>query len=211
MQESRGMKTGPVVVVLAAGRGARYAGARHKLAEPWGDRTVLGHTLHHAVSTGLPVVVVTTPAFAEEAARHIARKDVVVMGGPEGPPRGGMGDSIAAGVASRPSSSGWLMVPADMPMLLPATIRQVAEALKRHPLAFAQVQGRRGHPVGFGGELYTDLVALTGDEGARRILARYPAHAVEVSDPGSLQDIDTLEDHARLHQQWQAQIGIAAA
>lgn len=204
------MKSGPVVVVLAAGHGSRYAGARHKLAEPWGERTVLGHTLHHAVSTGLQVVVVTTPAFAEEAARHIARKDVVVMGGPGGLPRGGMGDSISAGVAARPSAAGWLVVPADMPLLLPGTIRQVAEALKRHALAFAQVQGRRGHPVGFSGELYSDLVALTGDDGARRILARYPAHAVEVDDLGSLQDIDTQDDHSRLHQQWRTQASTAA-
>lgn len=205
------MKSGPVVVVLAAGQGSRYEGARHKLAEAWGDRTVLGNTLHHAVSTGLPVVVVTTPAFADEAARHIARRDVVVLGGSDGSVRGGMGDSIAAGVAARPSAAGWLVVPADMPLLLPSTIRLVAEALKRHPLAFAQVQGRRGHPVGFSGELYSDLVALTGDEGARRILARYPAHAVEVDDLGSVQDIDTQDDHARLHQHWRAHAGIAAA
>ncbi|TDM09163.1 MAG: molybdopterin-guanine dinucleotide biosynthesis protein MobA [Ideonella sp. MAG2] len=205
------MKSGPVVVVLAAGRGSRYGGARHKLAEPWGDRTVLSTTLHHAVSSNLPVVVVTTPAFADEAARQIARRDVVVMGGANGPALGGMGDSIAAGVAARPSAAGWLMLPADMPLLLPRTIRQVAEALKRHAVAFAQVQGRRGHPVGFSGELYADLVALSGDEGARRILARYPAHAVDVDDVGSLQDIDTQDDHARLHQQWRVQVGLSAA
>jgi molybdenum cofactor cytidylyltransferase len=35
---------------------------------------------------------------------------------------------------------------------------------------------------------------LTGDEGARRLLARYPAFAVDVDDPGVLVDIDTEDD-----------------
>ena len=32
---------------------------------------------------------------------------------------------------------------------------------------------------------------LSGDEGARRIIARYPAFAVDLDDPGILVDIDT--------------------
>ena len=36
------------------------------------------------------------------------------------------------------------------------------------------------------------LIALTGDEGARRIVARYPAQAVEVDDPGVLADITRI-------------------
>jgi molybdenum cofactor cytidylyltransferase len=35
---------------------------------------------------------------------------------------------------------------------------------------------------------------LTGDEGARRLVARYPAHGVEVDDPGVLIDVDTQDD-----------------
>jgi molybdenum cofactor cytidylyltransferase len=35
---------------------------------------------------------------------------------------------------------------------------------------------------------------LTGDEGARRLVARYPAHGVELPDPGVLVDVDTAAD-----------------
>jgi molybdenum cofactor cytidylyltransferase len=48
--------------------------------------------------------------------------------------------------------------------------------------------------VAFAAELYSELATLTGDEGARRLTARYPAHGVEVEDPGVLVDVDTLED-----------------
>ena len=76
----------------------------------------------------------------------------------------------------------------------PATLQVVARALDQHPVAFAQHTGRRGHPVGFAAELYSELAQLRGDEGARRLVARYPAHAVEVDDPGVLVDIDTTAD-----------------
>jgi len=106
----------------------------------------------------------------------------------------GVGDSIAAGVASCAAASGWLVLPGDMPRVHPQTFVRVAEALKTHAVAYAQQRGRRGHPVGFSAELYSELIALTGDEGARRLVARYAAQAVEVDDPGVLQDIDTLQD-----------------
>jgi len=70
----------------------------------------------------------------------------------------------------------------------------VAAALEHHPVAYAQHRGRRGHPVAFGAELFTELATLVGDEGARRLVARYPAFGVEVDDPGVLLDVDTESD-----------------
>jgi molybdenum cofactor cytidylyltransferase len=48
--------------------------------------------------------------------------------------------------------------------------------------------------VGFAAELYSELMMLSGDEGARRIVARYPAIGVDVDDPGVLIDLDTEAD-----------------
>jgi molybdenum cofactor cytidylyltransferase len=48
--------------------------------------------------------------------------------------------------------------------------------------------------VGFAAELYSELVMLSGDEGARRLVARYPAIGVDVDDPGALLDLDTVAD-----------------
>ena len=45
-------------------------------------------------------------------------------------------------------------------------------------------------------ELFSELVMLKGDEGARRLLARYPTAAVELEDAGVLFDIDTVDDLA---------------
>ena len=105
-----------------------------------------------------------------------------------------MGYSIATGVIARPDAAGWLILPGDMPMIQPATLLAVARELSQHTVVYAQHRGQRGHPVGFAAELYSELAVLEGDEGARRLVARYPAHGVEVDDPGVLIDIDTEAD-----------------
>jgi molybdenum cofactor cytidylyltransferase len=190
------MATEPTVIVLAAGRGSRFAAGSHKLAAPFGEAGVLETTLRHAIESRLHVVVVTTAAFAELARSNVAARDVVILSelAGDGPGGFGMGHSIAAGVSARPHSSGWLVLPGDMPRVQPATLQAVARELDRHSVVYAQHGGRRGHPVGFAAELYSELVGLTGDEGARRLLARYPAFAIELDDPGILIDIDTTED-----------------
>ncbi|MBV9889800.1 MAG: nucleotidyltransferase family protein [Rhizobacter sp.] len=190
------MAARPTVVVLAAGRSSRFGVGHHKLAQALGETTVLAQTIATAIATQLRTVVVTTAAFVDVARSSVAARDVVVLPevGGDGGGQLGMGASIAAGVAGSPDSSGWLVLPGDMPLIQPATVLAVANALEHHAVAFAQYRSRRGHPVGFAAELYPELTALTGDEGARRMIARYPASPVELDDPGILVDIDTEGD-----------------
>ncbi len=194
------METKAVVIVLAAGLGSRFGGPLHKLAQPLGSASVLGQTIAHAIESRLPVIVVTTDKLVAEAARWVARRDLVVLPevGSAGGGSLGMGYSIAAGVAARPQAAGWLVLPGDMPLVLPSTLVAVAAALPQQPVVYAQYLGRRGHPVGFSAELYSELVQLRGDEGARRVSARYPSIGLELGDPGVLFDIDTAADLAAL-------------
>ncbi|HEX7690708.1 MAG TPA: nucleotidyltransferase family protein [Burkholderiaceae bacterium] len=187
------MKNEPAVVVLAAGAGSRYRGTRHKLSEPLGRDSVLVRTLRNALASELPVVLVVAETLVGEARGLVDPGDCVVVD-TSSQPTWGMGDSIAAGVSIHASAGGWLVLPGDMPFVQPATLRAVAEALDQQPIAYAQHHGRRGHPVGFAAELFSELVVLKGDEGARRLLARYPTAPVELDDAGVLFDIDTVDD-----------------
>jgi molybdenum cofactor cytidylyltransferase len=191
------MASGPALIVLAAGKGSRFSGAEHKLAQPLGPSTVLGSTLRHAIETHLAVVVVTTEPLAGLARRSVAARDVVVLpeiGSSAASATLGMGYSIAAGVGARPDAAGWMILPGDMPLVRPASMLAVARQLEHHPVVYAQHKGRRGHPVAFSAELYSELATLSGDEGARRLIARYPAIGVELDDPGVLVDVDTQAD-----------------
>jgi molybdenum cofactor cytidylyltransferase len=169
----------PTVIVLASGRGERFlasGGALHKLATPLGGRPVLERTLDAVRASGL--------------AWHL--EDV-------GHP--GMGDSIAAAVRATAGAAGWLILPADLPLVQPATLRRVAEALADGAVAVQpQYAGRRGHPVAFGVGARDALMALAGERGAAPVLqalrARGEVVDLAVDDVGTVTDIDTLADLA---------------
>lgn len=183
-----------MVVVLAGGAGRRFRGGGHKLTQRLGESTVLEQTLSQVVATGLPLVVVTIAALVPVAQQVVAARDIVLVPAADagtGEPVG-VGCSIAAGVAARAHASGWILLPGDMPLVRPATLRAVRHALGIAPIAIAQHRGLRGHPVGFSQELFTELCALAGDDGVGRLLARYPGHGVEVDDDGVHCDIDTV-------------------
>jgi molybdenum cofactor cytidylyltransferase len=58
-------------------------------------------------------------------------------------------------------------------------------------------KGERGHPVGFSAGCGFELMALTGDEGARKVMKAHAPLALAVEDAGCVLDVDTV---ARLAQ-----------
>lgn len=135
------MRPRPAIVVPAAGPGRRFGGATHKLEQPFNGSTVLGSCLRAAIASQLPVVLVTTAALLPLASRLLATRDIVVLD--EAEAARGLGAAIAAGVAQRSGAQGWLVLPADMPLVRPATLRAVAAALEQHAVVYAQHRGRK--------------------------------------------------------------------
>jgi len=191
----------PVVgVLLAAGVGRRYdpSGVRLKLLEPAPSGPHAGapialaamRTLRAAIAD---VIVVVRPADSA------AQKQLHELLSSEGArleicadASAGMGHSLACGVRARSDAAGWVIALADMPAVSAATIAAVRDAIARgHDAAAPMHRGQRGHPVGFGIACREALLALTGDAGARRILAKHQPLLIEVDDPGCLLDIDT--------------------
>lgn len=107
----------------------------------------------------------------------------------------GMGASLAHAVRETADADGWVVALADMPYLLPATIRTVADAIAAGSAVVApRYAGERGHPVGFAKRFAHELMSLTGDEGARQLLRREDVELINCADPGVLRDIDTPKD-----------------
>ena len=109
----------------------------------------------------------------------------------------GMGYSLAHGVAQCGQAQGWVVCLADMPYIHWQTIVKVREAVELGALIAAPVfEGKRAHPVGFGGSLYDELIALKGDEGARSVIQRYrdKAQWIQTQDAGVMADIDVPAD-----------------
>ena len=105
----------------------------------------------------------------------------------------GMGTSLAAGVNASSHADGWLVTLADMPWIQPATISALANELKNGASMVAPAyRGERGHPVGFSARWLKPLQALSGDRGARDLIAAYPdkLELVATDDVGIVKDID---------------------
>jgi molybdenum cofactor cytidylyltransferase len=111
----------------------------------------------------------------------------------------GMGASLACAARAAGAADGYLVALADMPFVRRSTIAAVREALERGAtLAAPYFRARRGHPVGFAGQLRAEREASSGDEGARRVLEAHAATLVKVpvGDPGAIRDIDKPADLA---------------
>jgi molybdenum cofactor cytidylyltransferase len=72
------MRFRPTIIVLAAGRGSRFGGTGHKLAQAFGTSTVLGTTVSHAVQTQLPVLVITTAPLLPLVTEQVAGRDTLL-------------------------------------------------------------------------------------------------------------------------------------
>jgi molybdenum cofactor cytidylyltransferase len=109
----------------------------------------------------------------------------------------GMGASLACAVRAAGKRDGYLVALADMPFIRGTSIAAVRQALERGAaLAAPYWRARRGHPVGISGRFYEQLIALGGDEGAKKILSEHSAELVKIpiGDPGVVRDIDTPAD-----------------
>jgi molybdenum cofactor cytidylyltransferase len=185
--------SGPAGILLAAGAATRFGS--NKLLVPVIDGAPMAlhawRALHAAVADVLVVLSADSAQlndiFGQAGARVVVCPDATR----------GMGASLACGVAALSGADGWIVALADMPYVRAETIAAVAAALRRGAaIAAPRLDGRRGHPVGFGREFRDALLALDGDSGGRDILA---ANATRVSwidsdDPGCVRDVDTPAD-----------------
>jgi molybdenum cofactor cytidylyltransferase len=189
-----------VGILLAAGRGLRFGGA--KLLAPLSATvddieagTPVGVAACRHLVAALPeTIAVVRPGddLLARSLRDAGARMVECARADEG-----MGASLACGVAVAADAGGWVVALADMPWIKPSTIRMVADALQSGAdIAAPTYQGERGHPVGFARRHYAALAASTGDQGARAILA---AHRAELTlcatdDQGAVRDVDGRTD-----------------
>ena len=182
-----------VGVLLAAGAGARFGGA--KLLAPLEDGTPVGVRSARILKGSVDRAVAVVRADDAPLAALLRGEGLEVL--PFARASEGMGSSLAHGVSSSPEGDGWIVALADMPFVKPETVGAVRRALAAGaPIAAPSFAGRRGHPVGFQRAFYPELVCLSGDEGARALLTRNSGQIIllECDDPGAVRDVDTPED-----------------
>lgn len=186
-------------IVLAAGRSSRMA-PRNKLLEPIGGEAMVRRVAATAHASGArPVLVVTGhEAAAVEAA--LRRLELTIVANPSY--ADGLSTSLRAGLrALPPDIDGALICLGDMPEVESSVLRALMAGFTGGNAICVPVhQGRRGNPILWGSRYFAEMMALTGDTGAKPLLARHREHVVEVAvaTMSIFQDIDAPADLTRL-------------
>jgi len=182
-------------LLLAAGRSERFNG--HKLSQPFGDSTVIETTLAQlsAALNHIRIVVnatdSTTLSLLEKWRSHI----VTVT-----PSAYALSYSIQTGIKATPHWQAWLICLADMPLISSSSYSQIMQHVNAENIVVPYYQQQQGNPVAFGQSFVAELMALTGDRGAKSVIQHNSSQvvALAVDDPYILCDIDTPQDLAKL-------------
>lgn len=185
------------IIVLAAGRSSRSAPDNKLLAAMPDGRALVVSVVDHALAAkGDPVLVVTghradavTAALAGRVVRFVHAERFAE----------GMAESLKAGLAALPTGvSAVLVCLGDMPLVTTAALDRLIDAYdpdEGRAIVVPTHRGRRGNPVLWDRQFFTEIAALDGDTGARRILANHLDLIAEVSmdDDSVLRDFDTRD------------------
>jgi molybdenum cofactor cytidylyltransferase len=115
----------------------------------------------------------------------------------------GVSTSLRGGLAAVSSEArGVFIYPADMPLVTPEALRELArrQQVSGRPAAMSEAAGVRGVPVFITRSLFPALMIQEGDAGGAQYLRAHPeaVEAVHFDDPDLMRDVDRPEDYNRL-------------
>ena len=187
-------------LILAAGESSRMGTPKATLA--YRGCTFLESIVETLRSGGLERIIVVLGHRAEEIQPRVHMGATEVVINPDY--RCGQTSSLQAGLRALAADGpeAVLLCLVDHPAVSAGTVRGIVSAFRESaaPVVIPTYQGRRGHPVLIGRQLFEELLGLTGDAGADSVVRRYrPAtQYVEVEDEGVVIDVDDPEDYRRL-------------
>jgi molybdenum cofactor cytidylyltransferase len=178
-------------LVLAAG-GSRRLGTPKQLL-PYGDATLLDHTLRTARACRFDQLLCVLGGAAQEVRAQVDLRGVeIVVNVAFGT---GCSSSIAAALdAVDPRIDVLVLLLGDQPGVRPDTVAALVAGRGDAPLAACRYESGRGHPLAFARSTFGDLATLHGDKGVWRLMDR--TEVAEVDVPGPVpRDVDTWEDY----------------
>jgi molybdenum cofactor cytidylyltransferase len=191
-------------VILAAGASTRLGQPKQLLLLD--SRPLLQHSLEAAAASSLDeiILVLGHRAWEVRAALRVPRHHVRVVVNAQYAQ--GQSTSLRLGLqAADPQATAAAILLGDQPRVTAQLIDKIAADFLRAGLpaarpVFREPNGRLipGHPVFLVRPLWSQVQALTGDEGLRALFRAHPGRLMEVTVEGAPPiDIDTWEDYQR--------------
>ncbi len=186
--------TGRHAIILAAGAATRFGG--RKLLADWRGRPLILWAVDAALAARVDrvTVVLGSDADAVEAAlTPMSDNRLTVVVAPDW--SDGLSASLRAGVeALPPDAEAVAIFLGDMPQVSAAEAGALLDAVQAGaPAARLSHPDGPAHPTAFARSVFASLKAITGDKGAKGILADLGDAAVLIpsNNPGAVLDVDT--------------------
>ncbi|NMM44056.1 NTP transferase domain-containing protein [Rhodospirillaceae bacterium KN72] len=183
-------------LLLAAGLSRRMA-PRNKLLEDLGGIPVVRRSAEILLASDLEGVVAVTGNAADRVKAALDGLDIDCIDNPLFDQ--GMAESVKRGLTRLPGwATGALFALGDMPTLKVDTVNRLIagfDPTEGRSICVPVYNGQRGNPVLFARRYFAEIMDLSGDRGAKSLIAAYPDEVAEiqVDDPGVLVDLDTPE------------------
>lgn len=164
---------------------------------------MLRRTVRRAIEAGPSPVVVVLGRDAATLAREVGELAASIVINHQW--ETGMASSLTRGLetvlAANPDQTNVMVLVCDQPGLDASILRELMEAHvgKQSAITASSYSGTLGVPAIFSRPIFPELMQLTGDQGARRILQRHLEEVASVDFPGGEFDLDTPNDLARLN------------
>ena len=188
------------LIVLAAGASTRMGTPKQLLLHR--GRTFLRRAAETALASACHPIVVVLGAHAEQVQVELERLPVLIVENRRW--EEGMSSSIRVGletlVAECEGVDGVVIMLCDQPFVTVEVINELVETYhKTGKLIVASAYGEAcGVPVLFSNELFVEIAALEGRQGAKQIIANHPLDVATVCFPEGAVDVDTPQDYERL-------------
>ncbi len=200
---------GPIAAIILAAGISRRMGSSHKLLLPLKNRPMLEHVLIAALASQADPIILVLGCQADLI--RAALKEYLTVPAitwVENPHYlQGMSSSLHVGIQTllnmkkTPQCDGAVILLGDQPLISPEVINRLIEARQQshQRIVVPFYAGKRGNPVLFEKSLFPELLAITGDEGGRKVIQQHPHDVamVEMEYPAIHMDIDTWEDYER--------------
>jgi molybdenum cofactor cytidylyltransferase len=187
------------LIILAAGQSSRMGQPKQQLL--YQGSSLLQHTVNVALQSPYRPVIVVLGAFADDILPTIAPKPIDVIINTKW--EEGMASSIRAGIdylQKTPDISNVLIMLCDQPhissRLLTDLVRKKAQGDKG--IVACVYNNTTGVPVLFDKKYFPELLLLTGQEGAKKLLAAHSGDIATIDFPLGAVDIDTMEDYNKI-------------
>lgn len=189
-------------LILAAGSASRFGGC--KLLADWQGQPLIAASLSAARALKPKKIIIVAGAFYSqlkkseliEAQLNIDSVELIEFRDWQL----GMGHSLAFGVSQMPSDNPVLILLGDQPLINVQDLRNLYSAWCAQPtkIACSMFANSIGVPAIFPVRFKTELLACTGDRGAKKLLMRYADELIKVPMPNAEFDVDTPTDLEKL-------------